>query len=195
MFALQHSVMARPGFKRLLTRICTGHDRAKYVCTGEQCGALASVLVMAAARGHDMERAKRVGKTNALCRICVWVGACLSVDFRYQSLRSLWTSTSLATPPGQIAGRCAIQNAISLPDCAPSSLPGFLVCLLEYSDYDGHASGIRAGDNGYILTAIQLEERDLMHEHPEYADYRKRVPMLVPGLPKVHGVESDRRLA
>ena len=35
----------------------------------------------------------------------------------------------------------------------------------------------------YILTAIQLEERDLMHEHPEYAEYRKRVPMLVPGLP------------
>jgi protein-S-isoprenylcysteine O-methyltransferase Ste14 len=24
------------------------------------------------------------------------------------------------------------------------------------------------------------EERDLVAEHPEYADYRKRVPMLVP---------------
>jgi protein-S-isoprenylcysteine O-methyltransferase Ste14 len=33
----------------------------------------------------------------------------------------------------------------------------------------------------YILIAIQLEERDLMHAHPEYADYRKRVPMLIPG--------------
>jgi methanethiol S-methyltransferase len=32
----------------------------------------------------------------------------------------------------------------------------------------------------YILIAIQLEERDLMAEHPEYAQYRKRVPMLVP---------------
>ncbi len=32
----------------------------------------------------------------------------------------------------------------------------------------------------YILIAIQLEERDLVKEHPEYAHYRKRVPMLVP---------------
>ena len=34
----------------------------------------------------------------------------------------------------------------------------------------------------YILVAIQFEERDLMREHPEYAEYRKRVPMLVPNL-------------
>jgi protein-S-isoprenylcysteine O-methyltransferase Ste14 len=32
----------------------------------------------------------------------------------------------------------------------------------------------------YILIAIQLEERDLVAEHPEYAQYRERVPMLVP---------------
>ena len=34
----------------------------------------------------------------------------------------------------------------------------------------------------YILMAIQLEERDLMAAHPEYGEYRRRVPMLVPGL-------------
>jgi protein-S-isoprenylcysteine O-methyltransferase Ste14 len=33
---------------------------------------------------------------------------------------------------------------------------------------------------GYILIAIQLEERDLLNVHPEYAGYRKRVPMLIP---------------
>ena len=38
------------------------------------------------------------------------------------------------------------------------------------------------GDHGYILVAIQLEERDLMDAHPEYADYRRQVPMLVPAL-------------
>jgi methanethiol S-methyltransferase len=32
----------------------------------------------------------------------------------------------------------------------------------------------------YILVAIQFEERDLMRAHPEYVDYRKQVPMLVP---------------
>jgi protein-S-isoprenylcysteine O-methyltransferase Ste14 len=34
----------------------------------------------------------------------------------------------------------------------------------------------------YILVAIQFEERDLMRAHPEYAEYRKRVPMVVPAL-------------
>ena len=32
----------------------------------------------------------------------------------------------------------------------------------------------------YILIAIQLEERDLMAEHPEYKAYREQVPMLIP---------------
>jgi protein-S-isoprenylcysteine O-methyltransferase Ste14 len=36
----------------------------------------------------------------------------------------------------------------------------------------------------YILVAIQLEERDLMAAHPEYAAYRNQVPMIVPGVPR-----------
>jgi methanethiol S-methyltransferase len=32
----------------------------------------------------------------------------------------------------------------------------------------------------YILIAIQLEERDLLASHEAYAEYRRRVPMLVP---------------
>jgi protein-S-isoprenylcysteine O-methyltransferase Ste14 len=35
----------------------------------------------------------------------------------------------------------------------------------------------------YILIAIQFEERDLSHEHgPAYDEYRRRTPMLVPGV-------------
>jgi protein-S-isoprenylcysteine O-methyltransferase Ste14 len=35
---------------------------------------------------------------------------------------------------------------------------------------------------GYILVAIQLEERDLIRAfRQQYRDYRTRVPMLVPG--------------
>jgi len=34
----------------------------------------------------------------------------------------------------------------------------------------------------YILLAIQFEERDMVRAHREYGDYRRRVPMLIPGL-------------
>jgi len=33
---------------------------------------------------------------------------------------------------------------------------------------------------GYILVAIQFEEHDLVNEHPEYREYQKQVPMIVP---------------
>src|SRR5205085_12186886 len=36
----------------------------------------------------------------------------------------------------------------------------------------------------YILVAIQFEERDLMAAHPEYAEYRQQVRMIVPGMPR-----------
>jgi methanethiol S-methyltransferase len=49
----------------------------------------------------------------------------------------------------------------------------------------------------YILVAIQFEERDLTRSHPEYAEYRRQVPMLVPGVaPKgAEGPETRRRAA
>ncbi len=36
------------------------------------------------------------------------------------------------------------------------------------------------GTTLYILIAIQYEERDLIDLHPEYAEYRRRVPMMLP---------------
>ena len=34
----------------------------------------------------------------------------------------------------------------------------------------------------YILIAIQLEEHDLENAHPEYEEYKRRVPMLMPAI-------------
>jgi protein-S-isoprenylcysteine O-methyltransferase Ste14 len=34
--------------------------------------------------------------------------------------------------------------------------------------------------SAYILIAIRYEERDLVELHPEYAEYRRQVPMLMP---------------
>jgi protein-S-isoprenylcysteine O-methyltransferase Ste14 len=47
----------------------------------------------------------------------------------------------------------------------------------------------------YILVAIQFEDRDLMAVHPEYTEYRKQVPMIIPGLPRRVEVFSKTALA
>jgi len=42
------------------------------------------------------------------------------------------------------------------------------------------------GTTAYIVLAIQFEERDLVHEHgAPYQEYRRRVPMLLPRLPRL----------
>lgn len=52
----------------------------------------------------------------------------------------------------------------------------------------------------YILIAIRLEERDLLAVHPEYAAYRKQVPMLIPdfarqeGRPEFQPIETRRKM-
>jgi protein-S-isoprenylcysteine O-methyltransferase Ste14 len=41
---------------------------------------------------------------------------------------------------------------------------------------------LAAGLTAYILVGIRFEEKDLVAAHPEYEAYRRRVPMLIPGL-------------
>jgi hypothetical protein len=36
------------------------------------------------------------------------------------------------------------------------------------------------GTTAYMLLAIRWEESDLIAAHPEYAEYRRNVPMLIP---------------
>lgn len=51
------------------------------------------------------------------------------------------------------------------------------------------------GVTGYILVGIQFEERDLRREHPTYDDYRREVPMLLPVPRKSAPAAEERRPA
>ena len=49
------------------------------------------------------------------------------------------------------------------------------------------------GMTAYILVAIPFEERNLVTYHGKrYADYRRRVPMLIPGQKKYGGERQDQ---
>ena len=48
---------------------------------------------------------------------------------------------------------------------------------------------------GYILIAIQFEERDLVRFHSEYAEYRRRVPMLIPIRPRQATSEVSKKVS
>ena len=43
----------------------------------------------------------------------------------------------------------------------------------------------------YMLIAIQFEEHDLQNAHPEYRDYKKRVPMLIPSVTRLVRPKDD----
>src|SRR4051812_21261361 len=113
-----------------------------------------------------MERSERLGKDRAVRRIRAWLGSCAFIDFRHQSLPSVRTSAGLAISPGENPDQDALFNAVALPNRTPSALLGFLACVLEYADNDRHSLFFAFATTVYILTAIQLEERDLIREHP-----------------------------
>ena len=45
--------------------------------------------------------------------------------------------------------------------------------------------------SAYIFIGIYLEERDLKAAHPDYAQYQKEVPMVIPGLGS-KGIRADK---
>jgi methanethiol S-methyltransferase len=181
LFALQHSVMARPGFKRRLTRVIpAAAERSTYVLASS----LALLLLFWQWRPlggivwdvrHDIGRAMLYGGF-AFGWMLVLVTTFVINHFDLFGLRQTWkafrgqpqTAVRFATP---LLYRIVRHPLYVGWFFAFWSTPTMTVTHLLFA----------VMTTAYILVAIQLEERDLMRAHPEYAEYRRRVPMLVPG--------------
>ena len=182
LFAVQHSVMARQGFKRALTRVVpTAIERSTYVLASS----LALLLLfwqwqplggMVWNVEHAAGRAVLYGGF-ALGWILVLVSTFAINHFDLFGLRQTWLA---------FRGR----PQVPLPFATP-----FLYRLVRHPLYVGWFLAFWStptmtvthlvfalATTGYILAAIQLEERDLTAAHPEYAEYRRQVPMLIPRL-------------
>ena len=179
-FAVQHSVMARPGFKRWITRfIPKAAERSTYT--------LASSLLLIALftfwepiGGVVWNVEDPIGRAVLYGLFgfgwgLVLVATFLINHFDLFGLRQVWlylvgkeyTHLKFGTPGFYKWVRHPLYVGWFFAFWAtPTMTLAHLVFALLTT--------------GYILIAIQLEERDLLNVHPEYAGYRKRVPMLIP---------------
>ncbi len=180
LFAIQHSVMARPVFKRWITRfIPASMERATYSLASSLC--LIALFAFWEPMGGlvwSIENPLGVGLMwggFALGWLIVLVCTFLINHWDLFGLRQVW-SNFLNKPYTPVDFKLPYAYQIVRHPmyvgwffafwCTPVMTVAHLVFAIATS--------------AYILIAIQLEERDLMDAHPEYRHYRKQVPMILP---------------
>lgn len=186
LFAVQHSVMARPAFKRwLATFVPVPMERSTYVlfsslalivlfwCWLPMGGVIWSVE-------HPAGRALLYG-LFAFGWLLVLASTFLINHFDLFGLRQVWL---------HLLGRPYTPLPFKTPWLYghvrhPLYVGWFFAFWATPTMTAAHLL-FAVMTTAYILVAIRLEERDLIQSHPEYADYRRRVPMLVPRLRRQH---------
>jgi protein-S-isoprenylcysteine O-methyltransferase Ste14 len=180
LFAIQHSVMARPWFKRALLRVIPQPaERPTYVLASS----LALILLFWQWSPLGGEIWNIQNPTWRAVTLTVFASGWLLVllttflinHFDLFGLRQVWlhlrgreyTSLHFVTPGPYRLVRHPLYLGWLLAFWAA---PTMTVTHLLFA----------AVTTAYILVAIQLEERDLIDAHPEYAEYRRRVPMILP---------------
>ena len=182
LFAVQHSVMARPAFKRLLTRVVPAAiERSTYVLASS----LALILMFWQWRplgGVVWDVQNEVGRALLYSGFAFGWGLVLVATFVINhfdlfGLRQVW------------------RHLLGQPQSEVRFVTPFLYRIVRHPLYVGWMFAFwstpamtvthlffAAVTTGYILVAVQLEERDLARLHPEYTEYRKQVPMMIPAL-------------
>ncbi|MDE1923114.1 MAG: isoprenylcysteine carboxylmethyltransferase family protein [Gammaproteobacteria bacterium] len=193
LFGLQHSVMARPTFKKRLTALLPESvERSTFV--------LASSLALIALYAWWRPLPQVIWSAQApLLRTVLWAvllagfGIVFLVSFMIDhfdlfGLRQVWfglLGRAYRHPPFQVT---------------------YLYKVVRHPLYLGLLMGLWAtphmtlghllfaiGMTGYLLIGIQYEERDLERFLGEdYRRYRQQVPMLVPGVAKPHETVKPR---
>ena len=179
-FAIQHSVMARPWFKRMLTRIVPqAAERSTYVLASS----LALILLFwqwSPLGGVIWDVQDPTGRAVlyggfAFGFLLVLVTTFLINHFDLFGLRQVWL---------HLLGR--EYQPLNFVTPGPYRLVrhplyvGWLFAFWSTPTMTLTHLLFAVVTTAYILVAIRLEERDLIDAHPEYAEYKRRVPMMVP---------------
>lgn len=198
LFALQHSVMARPAFKRWWTRLVpVPLERSTFVLASS----LALFLLYwqwrpLPAPVWEVQPAWARATLWALCAagwLLVLASTFLINHFELFGLRQVWRHARGKRPAPEapfVVRACyrVVRHPIML---------GFLVAFWATPSMSAGHLLFALATTGYILVAVKyLEERDLVaHFGEAYRDYQRRVPMLLPLPRRAPAADADRDAA
>lgn len=181
LFAVQHSVMARPFFKRWLTRsVPASAERSTYVLASS----LALIVMFACWQPlggvvwsvADPMIQGAIWGAFAFGWLLVLVSTFLINHFDLFGLRQVWL---------HLTGRPYTMMRFRTPGPYrlvrhPLYVGWFFAFWMTPTMTLSHLLFALA-TTAYILIAIQFEEKDLVRDHgTAYEEYRRRVPMLIP---------------
>ena len=182
LFAVQHSVMARPWFKRWWARFVPRPiERSTYVV-------LAGVALLLLYWQWRTLPAVIWHVEAPAARVAVWTlfwagwGTILAATFMIDHVELFGLRQVLTAWRGTAEQEGGFRATLLYRLVRHPLMLGFLVAFWATPTMTlGHLL-FAAGTTGYILIAIQLEERDLVATLGDsYRVYRRSVPMLVPG--------------
>lgn len=181
LFAVQHSGMARRGFKRVWTRLVPQPiERSTYVWF--------SALLLALLYWQwrpipgvvwEVDNAVGAGVLWALFGLgwaLVFVSVRLIDEMELFGVKQVYAFLRRREPEPVPFKTPALYKIVRHP-----LYLGFLLAFWAIPTMTWGHLLFAAATTGYILIAVQLEERDLTAAFgDEYRDYRKRVPMILP---------------